>query len=56
MAQIVESGFNATAAMFALWFGVMAVIAVYPNCAGLRTSVELQQQHQGALSDYVLTG
>ena len=35
MGQIVGSGFSATAAMFALWIGVMGVIAVYPSCSDI---------------------
>jgi hypothetical protein len=34
MGQIVGSNISATAAMFALWIGVLGVLAVFPYCSG----------------------
>jgi hypothetical protein len=42
MAQIVGSNFKATAAMFALWIGVLAILAAYPNGSGSHAGINAQ--------------
>jgi hypothetical protein len=50
MGQIAGSGFNATAAMFALWLGVMGVIAVYPECTAARAALDGQNDDRHAVT------
>ena len=54
MGQIVGSGFNATAAMFALWLGVMGVIAVYPSCCEFRAAANRNFNQDGTVTITVL--
>ncbi len=53
MGQIVGSNFSATAAMFALWIGVMAVLAAYPTCSG-SAEIDARGIHNDAQVEIVL--
>ena len=54
MGQIVGSSFNATAAMFALWLGVMGVIAVYPSCSEFGAAANSNFNQGGKVTTSVL--
>lgn len=54
MGQIIGSNISATAAMFALWIGVLAILAAYPGGNGSSAEINAQQFQNSGQVEFIL--